>query len=89
MKRAHDKILKKAIAHFGKESQVFVAIGEMGELLADFGRLAQGRITENNMADEIADVTIMMRQLALIYGAKKVDAVIELKMDRIKRRLGE
>lgn len=84
-----DSIFFSAINKWGQESQEGVAIGECGELIAEFGRKVQGRMELDDMIDEIADVTIMMRQLAIIYGTENVESRIEFKMKRLKSLVEE
>lgn len=72
-----------AIHHYGAEHQKKKAIEEMGELITAISREQDGRATTEQVITEIADVQIMMRQLALIYG---IDAVAE-EIDRKQRRL--
>ena len=55
----------------------------MGELITAISREQDGRATTEQVITEIADVQIMMRQLALIYG---IDAVAN-EIDRKQRRL--
>ena len=73
---AVDKLLLKAIDHYGKENQVKKAVEEMAELTK---ALCKGDV--ENIKEEIADVQIMLWQLQMIYyngneqqkyGAKKL-----------------
>ena len=52
-------------------------------MITAISREQDGRATPEQVITEIADVQIMMRQLALIYG---IDAVAE-EIDRKQRRL--
>jgi len=60
--------LKKIIEHYGKENQLKMIVGEIGELLALFGKESQGRASKDDWVEEIADVEIMLEQLKLIKG---------------------
>ena len=82
-----DVILNLALAHWGEDTQRAMAVGELGELLALFGREAQGRATDDAWIDEIADATIMLRQLALMHGAAKVDQRISLKLAALQAKI--
>lgn len=82
-----DAICKKAVKAFGKESQEDMVVGEIGELLTMFGRRSQGRDSPEAWIDEIADVTIMMRQMAHIYGIENVDARIDEKLKRLSSKM--
>lgn len=83
------EILEKAIAHYGKEAQLQMVVGEIGELLTLFGRESQGRASEADWLDEIADVFIMMEQLVIIKGINPIDIHLKIrdKVDRIEARI--
>ena len=60
-----EEILNKAIEHYGKEHQLGVAQEELSELVTAISHYKRGR--EHNVAEEIADVEIMLEQLKLIF----------------------
>ena len=82
-----EEILRSAIALWGEKSQFDLAVGEIGELLTLFGRRAQGRDTKDQWVSEIADVLIMMSQLALIVGPEEVEAEMARKLARLEQRV--
>lgn len=84
-----EEIYKKAIAQYGVEPQRKMAIEEMAELLNAMMKFDRGRNTVDDIIEEIADVTIMMRQLAIIYGQKAVDLQIDYKTQRLAKRLNK
>lgn len=69
-------ILEGAIAKYGEETQVVVAIEECGELIQALTKwlrmrrvgLACTGLLLDNVVEEMADVSIMINQLALIFG---------------------
>jgi hypothetical protein len=67
--------------------QEHVAIGEFGELLALFGKQAQGRATEAQWIDEIADGFIMLTQLATMHGLGDVQARLVEKVAKLEARI--
>ena len=76
-----------AVHHYGAEHQKKKAIEEMGELITAISREQDGRATTEQVITEIADVQIMMRQLALIYGIDAVAKEIDRKQRRLLRRI--
>ena len=76
-----------AVHHYGAEHQKKKAIEEMGELITAISREQDGRATTEQVITEIADVQIMMRQLALIYGIDAVANEIDRKQRRLLRRM--
>lgn len=77
--------LWQIIAHFGYANQKKKAIEELGELSRALARDLQGMPDRDNIAEEMADVYIMLGQLELIYGNR--DAVAWAITDRIARTL--
>lgn len=76
-----------ALETFGPEAQEQMAIGEIGEFLTLFGRRSQGRMMIRDMQDEIADVLVMLHQMALIYGEDEVLKRISYKIERLEGRI--
>lgn len=81
------KTLQDAILIFGQEKQVEMAIEEMGELLVAMNQYKRGRVGVSAIQEEIADVKIMMNQLALIYGESGVYDFETMKLARLKKRI--
>ena len=60
-------IYEQAVEAFGADSQEWVFVGEVGELLDDIADYKRGRCSIDDIAEEIADVEIMLNQLKVIY----------------------
>ena len=78
------QLLEKAISHFGCQRQITKAIEEMGELTVDLARYLNGKGMMVNLLGEIADASIMIEQLKLIFGKELVDSHIALKLQRLR-----
>ena len=83
----HD-LYDKVWQRWGGDAVIAKAIEECGELVAV---LAKHQLNEDvyglrleKIVDEIADVTIMMEQLARIYGWGDVEQRIEFKRERLR-----
>lgn len=77
-----------AIRKYGVDAQVLMAIEEMSELIKEICKIPRGKKDLEALADEIADVTIMLEQLRLIYDLN--DTVCEhmdMKIRRLQERL--
>ena len=83
----YKETLQKAILQYGYTAQTTMAVEEMAELLNALAKERRGRATQKDIVTEIADVTIMMWQLALMYGEQSVEMEIERKIERLKERL--
>ena len=81
------QICQRAVAKYGKEAQVFMAMEEMAELGNALMKEKRGRVTKEDIITEIADVIIMMFQMAIIYGSGEVYDEIERKAMRLQDRL--
>lgn len=82
-------VYEAAIAHYGMRNQLWMAVEEMSELIKELAKLNRHKgTTVDALVDEIADVTIMMEQLRLIFKANdKVQARIDFKVNRLQDRL--
>jgi len=83
--RGHFAVFQRAIATYGNEHQLGMAQEEMGELLAALNQHKRGRNV--NVCGEIADVLVMMGQLALMFGPDEVLAEYTAKVARLSSRL--
>lgn len=75
-----------AIAAFGEMKQMIVAIEELSECQKEICKILRGGENFPHLAEEIADATIMLEQLRLIFNVN--DQVCEY-MDAKVRRLAE
>lgn len=82
-------VTKRAVDVFGRESQINMAIEEMAELTDALCKIRRGRVEPDAVITEIADVQIMMAQLAHIFGVNAVAAERVRKIERLERRIAE
>ena len=83
------KILAQAVDIYGTEAQIWMAIEEMSELSNAIAKHRRDRVTREDVCEEIADVTIMMIQLATIFGPDEVNQFVEEKVSRLEKRLAK
>lgn len=82
------EVLNAAIAHYGTLNQKIIAIEEMGELTKEITKELRGMGDTKHIAEEIADVEIMIEQLKLIYNAhESVNAFKKMKVERLSQRM--
>ena len=85
-------LLEEAIQRYGEKAQVIKVIEELSELTAELCKdintdLNTTREREQRITDEIADVSIMLEQLKIIYNIDlQVKKRIEYKIDRLEQR---
>ena len=81
-------VLRAAVEKWGKEAQTKMVLEEMSELQKEICKNWRGQNNEDSIAEEIADVEIVLEQLKIIFGcAGKVHAHRIRKMKRLKERL--
>ena len=83
------KIYQAALRKWGVDLQTMMAVEEMSELTKEICKIKRGKMDLDALADEIADVTIMLEQLREIYGLN--DAVcdhMDAKILRLQSRVG-
>lgn len=67
------KVIKRAVKHYGKDNQLSVCIEELSELIKELCKDKRGQANADHIAEEMADVCIMLGQLSEIY--QNTDAV--------------
>ena len=67
MNKVND-IIQAAVCKYGANSQIDISIEEMAELTKELIKNKRGLNNIESIAEEIADVQIMLDQLKIIYG---------------------
>ena len=83
------KVYQAALGKWGADLQTMMAVEEMSELTKEICKIKRVKMDLDALADEIADVTIMLEQLREIYGLN--DAVcdhMDAKILRLQSRVG-
>lgn len=82
-------ICRRILAHYGVNNQHKQAIQECSELITAICHRMENRATDDAVIDELADVSIMVEQLANVYGRSRVESRIEDKLNRQMERMKE
>jgi len=80
-------VLEKALETWGEEAQIVMAIEESAELQTALSRLYRGRVDDEDVVEEIADLQIMLDQLTLIFGEDRVEEAQVEKLHHLEERL--
>lgn len=83
------EILERAIGHYGTANQMlktFEELGELGTALARYQH-AEHTATKDDVITELADVSIMVDQMAMIFGREDFEAERERKIKRLDKRI--
>ncbi len=82
--------LTRALRQYGADAQVLMVMEEMAELQKELCKRARGKENVDDIAQEIADVQIMLDQMILLYHcARAVQDYRALKLLRLDERLRE
>ncbi len=83
-----NQICKRAVNTYGKTAQLIMAMEEMSELIQALSKDIRGETDIENIAEEIADVEIMLTQLKIIFDCKEqVNSQKFRKISRLEERL--
>jgi len=77
------ELLHKALATFGMDSQLDMAIEECSELIVAIQHYKRNRVSWDSVAEELADVQLMTVQLRT-FDPGMFDYFREIKLDRLK-----
>jgi transcriptional regulator with XRE-family HTH domain len=85
----NQNIILKSIVYYGKEIQLTVCMEECAELIQAISKAKRGKLDEDNMTEEIADVLICIEMLKQIYNIPdcSIENWIERKQERMLRRM--
>lgn len=82
------QVLEAALSAYGSEIQRVVAIEELSELQKELCKSLRGQTDMQHIAEEIADVQIMLEQMMILYKLHYDVAVWRWKkIDRLRDRL--
>lgn len=78
----------EAIKQWGDVAQVFMFIEEVGELLQEISKQYRGKSSKDKIAEELADVQIMLEQMTILFNAEDLINTFKYnKINRLKMRL--
>ena len=82
------EIYKAALEKYGVGAQIGMLTEECGELLSAINKFNRSRCSSDDVLTELADVSIMVEQLSLIYGGyEKFQIENDKKLIRLLKRI--
>ena len=83
-----DEIYREAIDTWGPDMQIDMCVEEMAELIQALNKYKRGKGDLNNIAEEIADVSIMLEQMAMVFNCHNQSVSYKkFKLARLKNTL--
>lgn len=84
-----ENLCRRAMEIYGFPAQAAMVVEECSELTNAICKFRRGRVGEDDIITEIADVMIMCEQLSNYFGKEKVELEKERKLERLKERLSK
>jgi NTP pyrophosphatase (non-canonical NTP hydrolase) len=84
---AYQDLYQASLQKWGADAQYDQAVEECAELIATLKHFRRGRVDEAAVADELADVLLMVGQLVYMLGEERVTAALERKLKRLHAHL--
>jgi hypothetical protein len=82
------RVYTNALIRYGDERQMTVALEELAECQKEICKILRGGEDFNHLAEEIADATIMLEQMQMMFGLNdKVREYMDAKVERLDERL--
>ena len=82
------KVYTDALKTFGAEIQLVVALEELSEVQKEICKALRGEIHPAALAEEVADATIMLEQVRLIFSVNPwVCEQMDAKVERLRQRI--
>ena len=76
-------VFERALEHYGPDAQITVALEEMSELQKELCKYRRGRANYDHIAEELADVSIMLDQMKLLFQCG--GAVQAWRLEKVRR----
>ena len=81
------RLYNRVLNTFGVVNQTFMLVEECAELLNAVAKMKRGRAKKEDIITELADVSIMVEQLAFFYGWDDYKNEKERKLTRIEDKI--
>ena len=82
------EILSAAVATWGQDAQAKMLLEEMAELQKEICKAWRGKDNTVEIAEEVADVEVMLAQIKMIFGIDtSVGVYRDAKIERLRQRL--
>lgn len=82
------KVYGQALDSFGTVTQLVVGIEELSEIQKEICKALRGEDNLQHLAEEVADATIMLEQLRLIFDInEEVGGIMDEKVERLRENI--
>ena len=84
-----EKLYQITIDKWGTDAQYEQMVEECAELITALKHYQRGKVDQEAVINELADVTLMAGQLAWMFGQENVQSAIETKLLKLDRLLNQ
>lgn len=84
-----EEIYQATIAKWGEDAQYDQAVEECAELITALKHYRRGKIDQQAVISELADVQLMLGQLSWMFGQQQVDLAVKSKLKKLDKLLQE
>ncbi|WP_305045835.1 MazG nucleotide pyrophosphohydrolase domain-containing protein [Geoalkalibacter sp.] len=81
------ELYRKTLAKWGVDAQYDQAVEECAELIAVLKHFRRGKVDEQRVIEELADVWLMVGQLAYMFGEDQVKSAVQEKLAKLENLL--
>lgn len=81
------ELYKQAIEKWGEDAQVRMLYEECGELITAVAQFSRGRTSHHDVMTELADVSIMVEQIATLMNYDDFETEKDRKLIKLKEKL--
>ena len=82
-----EQLYQATLEKWGKEAQYDQAVEECAELIAALKHFRRGKVDQQAVIDELADVTLMLGQLTWMFGSDAVKKSVQKKREKLNKLL--
>lgn len=80
-------IYQKTISRWGDDAQYDQMVEECAELITALKHFRRGKVNQQVVIDELADVTLMLGQLTWMFGTDQVEKAVQQKLQKLDQLL--
>ncbi len=85
----YNQIYHSAVTKWGRDAQYEQVVEECAELIAAIKHFRRGKVSEQVVVEELADVLLMVGQMVYMLGEDAVRGATEVKVRKLEKLLAE
>ncbi|MCK5913961.1 MAG: antitoxin [Desulfuromusa sp.] len=82
-----EQLYRATLDKWGEDAQYDQMVEECAELIAALKHFRRGKINQQTVIDELADVTLMLGQLTWMFGSERIENSVQKKIKKLNKLL--